>query len=184
MASMRDENRFHFSEQGSFLRAIGNIEVLRAEGQVCLDPDGLDTRETVIKFTDAKGGEHFIPFSKFNLYRRRDEDSISESFRAGLWVWKEIATDLVSNVKTDPELTKPPKSAEFLAYMLLPRSDRENVLGDLAEEYPSIVMKFGQRRAQIYFYKQVLASIWPLVRKSLVKWGAVGWIVQWLRLIG
>lgn len=78
----------------------------------------------------------------------------------------------------------PPKRAEYLAYLFLPRTNRENLLGDLTEEYPSIVAKFGKRGAQVYFYKQVVWSIWPLVKNSVIKWGLFGWVVELIRRIG
>lgn len=78
---------------------------------------------------------------------------------------------------------EPPKSAEYLAYLFLPKTDRETLLGDLTEEYPSVVEKFGRRGAQFYFYKQVVWSIWPLVRKSIIKWGLFGWLVDLIRRI-
>lgn len=79
--------------------------------------------------------------------------------------------------------SEPPKSAEFLAYLFLPKSDREVLLGDLTEEYRSVVAKFGQRRAQFYFYKQVVWSIWPLARKAFIKWGLFGWVMELIRRI-
>jgi hypothetical protein len=78
---------------------------------------------------------------------------------------------------------QPPKSAEYLAYLFLPRTDRDTLLGDLTEEYPYIVAKFGSRGANVYFYKQVVCSIWPLVRKTVIKWGAFGWVVEVIRRI-
>jgi hypothetical protein len=79
--------------------------------------------------------------------------------------------------------SEPPKSAEYLAYLVLPKYDREILLGDLTEEYPSVVAKFGQREAQFYFYKQVVWSIWPLARKAFIKWGLFGWLVELIRRI-
>jgi hypothetical protein len=79
---------------------------------------------------------------------------------------------------------EPPKPAEYLAYLFLPKADRETLLGDLTEEYPALAVKFGRRGAQFYFYKQVIWSIWPLVRKTIVKWGLFGWVVELIRKIG
>lgn len=78
----------------------------------------------------------------------------------------------------------PPRLAEYLAYVFLPRRDRETLLGDLTEEYPSVLAKFGSQRALIYFYKQVVWSIWPLLRKTAIKWGLFGWVVELIRKIG
>lgn len=76
---------------------------------------------------------------------------------------------------------EPPQSADFLAYIFLSRADRNLLLDDLAEEYPSVVARLGQRGARVYYYKQVLASIWPLIRTALIKWGAFGWVAELIR---
>ena len=79
---------------------------------------------------------------------------------------------------------QPPKFGEYLAYLFLPKTDRVTLLGDLTEEYPKLVKKFGLRWAKVYFYKQVLWSILPLIRKTVIKWGLFGWLVELIRKIG
>jgi hypothetical protein len=87
------------------------------------------------------------------------------------------------SVTTPADTSKPPKNAEYLAYLLLPKAHREVLLGDLVEEYPTVVAKFGARRAKLNFYVHVVFSILPLVRNTLMKWGAVGWVVELIRRI-
>lgn len=78
---------------------------------------------------------------------------------------------------------QPPKAGEYLLYLFLSRTEREVLIGDLTEEYPGLVTKFGLRLAKVYFYKQVVWSIWPLVRKTVVKWSAFGWVAELIRRI-
>lgn len=74
----------------------------------------------------------------------------------------------------------PPKSWEFALFLLLSKADRENIIGDLAEEYIEVANKFGSRRANLWYYKQVVGSTAPVVWKAV----KAGWFValgEWLR---
>jgi hypothetical protein len=67
----------------------------------------------------------------------------------------------------------------YLLYLFLPRKDREILVGDLEEEYSSIEERFGPRKARLWFYKQVIASLWPFVvavGRKLVTWGILGFL--------
>jgi len=79
---------------------------------------------------------------------------------------------------------EPPKNAEYLAQLLLPSANREALLGDLVEEYPGVVAKYGVRRAKFSFYLHVVFSILVLARNAVVKWGLFGWVVELIRRIG
>lgn len=68
----------------------------------------------------------------------------------------------------------------------LPKKVREPLLGDLEEEYHEIHKQFGGRPASLWFYKQVLTSLWPMLRASgrtLAKWGLLGWLEEIIRRI-
>lgn len=69
----------------------------------------------------------------------------------------------------------PPKRAEFLLYLFLPPEQRETVPGDLLEIFTErIVPKFGIGHARVWYWWQVVRSIWPLFGSRvvrLVKWG-------------
>lgn len=61
----------------------------------------------------------------------------------------------------------PPKFGEYLFQLLISKENRENMLGDLAEEYAYIQTKFGARKAKVWYYKQALSSIWPLLQHGI-----------------
>ena len=91
-------------------------------------------------------------------------------------------------VPEDPIAEPQPKYGERILYLLLSRKNREYVLGDLEEEYSDIVAKFGPGFARVWYRKQVLASITPMIGQrivgllkviSLVK--AFEWLVRWIR---
>lgn len=73
-----------------------------------------------------------------------------------------------------------PKFGEYLLYLFLSKSDREYLIGDLAEEYLEVRSKFGRRAANIWYYKQVITSLWPLSKKA-VRWGLIAWVGEWVR---
>jgi hypothetical protein len=68
-----------------------------------------------------------------------------------------------------------------LLYLLLKKDERDVVIGDLIEEYGKMVKRFTRRRADIWFYKQVIGSLWPLVRRALLRVGALVWVGRILR---
>jgi hypothetical protein len=136
-----------------------------------------------------KDVDHIVPDNLNRFYVTKEElektHNPADAFVAEtLRVLESKKAGLMHYYMTYPlEDEEPPKTAEYLAYLFLPKSDREVLLGDLTEEYPSILEKFGQRRARLYFYKQVVASISPLVRKAVIKWGAFGWVEELIRRI-
>lgn len=67
------------------------------------------------------------------------------------------------------EKKKLPRVAEHLLYLVTSEEYRENLVGDLIEEYNEIQARFGECYAKIWFYKQVVASFWPLFRRSVYK---------------
>lgn len=74
----------------------------------------------------------------------------------------------------------PPNRAEQLLLLILSKPEREYLVGDLAEEFAEIGAKHGARYAKLWYYKQVAASAWPMVRKA-VKWGVWAWVGEWIR---
>lgn len=77
--------------------------------------------------------------------------------------------------------TNPPRSAQF-ALLLIPKRNREHLIGDLEEEYRTIVLpQYGSFLAMCWYFEQVALTIgcyaWPTIRKALG-------LTFFLRLIG
>jgi hypothetical protein len=72
--------------------------------------------------------------------------------------------------------SRPPFKAEYLLHLILPKEERAPVIGDLIEEYRYIQRRFGRRHANIWFYKQVITSVWPFVRFTLARIAAFVWL--------
>ncbi len=76
---------------------------------------------------------------------------------------------------------RPPFNAEYILYLLLARDERDFVIGDLIEGYGEISTRFNKRRADLWFYKQVAGSLWPLLRRALLEIQALAWLGRILR---
>jgi hypothetical protein len=63
----------------------------------------------------------------------------------------------------------PPSWAEAMLRSLLTPSDRESISGDLLEEYrASKHPLLGAIRANVWYVKQVVSVLWPLIRPSVL----------------
>jgi transcriptional regulator with XRE-family HTH domain len=67
---------------------------------------------------------------------------------------------------TDAKL---PRLGELLLYYFLPEEERDAFIGDMEEQYAAIEKKFGIRAAEIFFYKEILNSMSPLVARFLAR---------------
>jgi hypothetical protein len=76
---------------------------------------------------------------------------------------------------------RPPFNAEYLLYFLLRREERDAVIGDLNECYETVCRLFNKRHADIWFYKQVVWSVFPLLRRGVLRIGAFVWLGRILR---
>ncbi len=79
------------------------------------------------------------------------------------------------------QVVRPPFNAEYILYLLLRKEEREVVIGDLIEGYGEVLERFNKRRADLWFYKQVAGSVWPLLRRAMLKIGAFVWLGRILR---
>jgi hypothetical protein len=60
---------------------------------------------------------------------------------------------------------QPPKRVEYLLWFF-PKKFREDTIGDLAEEYITVHGRYGETRANIWYYYQVIFSIWIFRREK------------------
>ena len=79
------------------------------------------------------------------------------------------------------ETVAPPKLATLLV-LLIPKKNREHILGDLDEEYRTVLVpRYGLRTAKLWYWWQVGISVLQLVW-SQVKWGtAIAWLWERIR---
>jgi hypothetical protein len=75
----------------------------------------------------------------------------------------------------------PPQCGERILLLILgTKKERVNIPGDLEEEYRGIVAKHGARYAKLWYYKQVAASAWLMIRTA-IGWGLLASIGAWIR---
>jgi hypothetical protein len=74
-------------------------------------------------------------------------------------------------------VAKPPVSAQFLL-LLLPKKYRENLVGDIDEEFSTVVLpRHGPRKARLWYWCQVIASIMPFVWAQIKR--VAGLVLLW-----
>lgn len=74
----------------------------------------------------------------------------------------------------------PPKNAELFLSSLLRGDEREAAVGDLVERYQKVYHRLGKRRANLWFWGEVLWSLGPLVKRLIVSGGLIV-LAQWLK---
>lgn len=69
------------------------------------------------------------------------------------------------------EVNRPPRSAEYIL-LLIPKRNREHLIGDLDEEYRTKVLpEWGPLRARFFYWEQtvvaVVCYVWPVLKRLL-----------------
>lgn len=83
--------------------------------------------------------------------------------------WSSI-TRAMDSTPTQSDTGAPPKRAEKLLYLFLPKKDRESIPGDLEEEYRTIILpNYGRPFAQGWYWWQAARSLWIILRGSLAR---------------
>jgi hypothetical protein len=84
---------------------------------------------------------------------------------------------------------RPPRIAECILYIILPKPYTEYLPGDLEEEFRTVILpKLGHRGAELWYYAQVIRSILPLaarIIKIFIRTVTFGSIAAWvIRALG
>lgn len=56
-----------------------------------------------------------------------------------------------------------------LLHFLVDKKDREVIIGDLFEKYESELEKGGKRQADLWLYREIARSVWPLIRRLVIR---------------
>jgi hypothetical protein len=83
----------------------------------------------------------------------------------------------LNSIATSAMRPRLPKWVEKAILLIFPKKSREYLIGDLAEEYAQIAANHGVRFANLWYWKQIIASVWPFLMKAL-RWGL---LVSWVR---
>ncbi|MCQ8118212.1 permease prefix domain 2-containing transporter [Methylomonas rosea] len=80
-----------------------------------------------------------------------------------------LLLNLVVFRKNSESFAKPPKIAEYILYLFIPKANRNAILGDLEEDYREVYKKFGLKKAQFFYWWQLIISIWPFISAGILK---------------
>jgi hypothetical protein len=81
--------------------------------------------------------------------------------------FNEAATNALSNLAIKKHVYL--SLVNIYSILFLSKKDRAHLIGDLAEKYSQLRGKFSRRATDIWYYKQVITSIGPLLGKA-VRW--------------
>lgn len=90
----------------------------------------------------------------------------------------------LAKLSEDNQRSTPPKPAESVLLWILPKDQRNALIGDLEEEYRTLIVpKLGERAAQWWYWKQAIFSVAPTIggwlRKISIYSGAA-WLFDWI----
>lgn len=109
---------------------------------------------------------------------------MAQEFRITFRNW--LSHRRISSHRTVAEQTVPPKRAEMLLHFGLAKRDRECMIGDLEEEYRTVILpKYGARVAVRWYWWQAVRSVAAASGGRVRAWlsfgglaRAAGWIVE------
>jgi hypothetical protein len=73
---------------------------------------------------------------------------------------------------------RPPRNAEFLLCLVCPKDKCDALVGDLEERYPSMCQKFGEDRARLWYWWQVIRCLAPLIFEGVKILSGIGKMVE------
>lgn len=80
-----------------------------------------------------------------------------------------------------PSCPRPPLDAEFILHLLLRHDEHDALIGDLIERYGRKCARLGARRANLWFYAEVLWTALPLLKRALIKASGLVAFGEWVR---
>jgi hypothetical protein len=76
---------------------------------------------------------------------------------------------------------QPPVNAEFILHLLLRQDEHDALIGDLIERYGKKCARLGARRANLWFYAEILWTALPLLKRALFKTSGIVAFGEWVR---
>lgn len=93
---------------------------------------------------------------------------------------------MLPSEEKEQKVKRPLDMSQAFLGLLLPKKNRDGLLGDLTEEYQELLESDGKRTALIWFYKQILTSLWPTLQnlvRVLMKCGFIVMMEEAIRRI-
>ena len=74
---------------------------------------------------------------------------------------------MLNKLKRQQQSPSQPQLAESLLCLVLPQSEREDVIGAMVEVFHRDVKRYGQKKAKCYFWAQTLRELWPFIKRFI-----------------
>jgi hypothetical protein len=105
------------------------------------------------------------------------QDSRLEKLQQWVNGYKSISTSSSGLKARKAKKIQAPCFGSALLILFLSKRERENLLGDLQEDFPKWVKKYGHWQARLMYYRDVISAIRPDAGKSLT------WIAKKVRML-
>jgi hypothetical protein len=141
-----------------------------------------DSSELWLKFREMSVDYyHLSPNVEILPIDPRSSEAATSNSAKGVSFTNEAFQPAAKVSRLSDSASRPPFNAEYLLFLFVRREERDVVIGDLLECHHRMIHRFGKRRADFWFYKQVAGSLWPLFRRAVVRFGTVVWLGRILR---
>ena len=88
---------------------------------------------------------------------------------------------VIAKCEDAPPCPRPPLDAEFMLHLLLRHDEHDALIGDLVERYGRKRARLGARRANLWFYAEVLWTALPLLKRALIEVSGLVAFGEWVR---
>jgi hypothetical protein len=97
-----------------------------------------------------------------------------------------IAQSIVhGSVRVETQADVIPATGEWLLAWFMDKARRDEVLGDIKEEFlTDKLAALGQRSAKLWYWTQIMKSIWPFLRAWLLRALTIAMLVKLFRRFG
>jgi hypothetical protein len=123
-------------------------------------------------FSDAlnklRVGEVRLP-ARGTIYRIVSGEDTKENIAAAVKT-NEVPINISPTAADDAvKANQTAETAKLIFSLLVDARDIEVIIGDLFEKYEKEIKRRGRRRAELWLYYEVARSVWPLVRRLVVR---------------
>jgi hypothetical protein len=104
------------------------------------------------------------------------------SFGVVVSLWEsELVKNLSRKKSLNKKSTKAPKILLQILSLLVPKQDRENMFGDLDENFPKLQKRIGRRMATLVYLKDIVSMALPSIQKLVLKIGLVTGLWEFIK---
>lgn len=130
-------------------------------GQIDKLPGGLYTRRFIERYAE------FLNFDLGAVNQALQSAAAAEVLKGSFAGVRDYNKVKVSGQSANT--AKLPRFGELLLYIFLREEERDAFIGDIEEVYAEIADKFGPRAAEVYFWKEIVNSMSPLVVRFIAR---------------